>query len=103
MHLKPRWQEDIEESQWLEFLHAFTNVKNLYLSKGIVPRITPVLQELVEGRLAKVLPALALQGLFLEEPLSGPVQDTTENFVALQQLFGLPIVISHWDRTEHKR
>ena len=102
IHSRPCWQEDIEGSQWLELLHAFTNVKNLYLSKGVFPRITPALQELVGERLAEVLPAL--EGLFLEEPqLSGPVQETIQNFVELRQLSGFPIAVSHWDRTEHKR
>jgi hypothetical protein len=38
-----RWQDDVENDQWLEILHPFTTVKNLYLSKGVVPRIAPAL------------------------------------------------------------
>jgi hypothetical protein len=108
IYSRPCWQDDIENDQWLELLHPFTTVKNLYLSKGVVPRIAFALQELVGQRLTEVLPAL--QGLLLEpeepcplglveEPhLSGPVQENIEKFVALRQFFSHPIAISHWDR-----
>jgi hypothetical protein len=61
IYLRSRLQDDIENNQWLELLHPFTTVKNLYLSKGVVPRITLALQELVGQRLTEVLPTL--QGL----------------------------------------
>jgi hypothetical protein len=103
---RSRWQDDIENDQWLELLHPFTTVKNLYLSKGVVPRIALALQELVGQRLTEVLPAL--QDLLLEEPcplglveephLSGPVQENIEKFVASRLLSNHPIVVSHWDR-----
>ena len=66
-----RWPDDVENSQWLDILGPFTNVKNLYLSGGVVPRIAPALQELVEGRrsVAEVLPNL--ERLYLEEPHPG--------------------------------
>jgi len=35
----PDWQNDIENTQWLELLQPFTAVKNLYLSKGVAQRI----------------------------------------------------------------
>jgi hypothetical protein len=41
--LPPRWQDDIEDGQWLEVLHPFTNVKNLYISQELTPFITPAL------------------------------------------------------------
>jgi hypothetical protein len=62
---QPLWQDDIENSQWLELLQPFTAVKNLHLSREFTPRIVPALQELVKGRVAEVLPAL--QRLCLEE------------------------------------
>ena len=101
-----RWQDDVENDQWLELLHPFTTVKNLYLSKGVVPHIAPALQELVWHRPTEVLPAL--QGLLLEglwplglvedRSLSGPVLETIEKFVASRQLSGHPIAVSPWDR-----
>ena len=94
---RPRWQDDIESSQWLELLHPFTSVKALYLSWEFVPRIAPTLQELVGERVVEVLPAL--QGLFIEELLPpGPVQEAIGKFVAARQLAGHPIAISRWEK-----
>ena len=95
--LQLHWQDDIECSQWLELLRAFTAVKDLYLSQEFAPRIAPALQELVEGRATEVLPAL--QNLFLEEPQqSGPVKEAVGQFVAARQLSGHPISVFPWDR-----
>ena len=102
IHSRSCWQEDIEGSQWLELLHAFMNVKSLYLSEGVVPRIEPALRELVEKNKTEILPVL--EGLFLEEPHpSGPVQESIEKFVTSRQLSSHPIAISHWDRKHHKQ
>jgi hypothetical protein len=71
--LQPRWQDDIENVQWLELLQPFTTVKALYLSRDIAARIAPALGELVGARATEWLPAL--QSLLLEELRpSGPVQ-----------------------------
>jgi hypothetical protein len=91
------WQDDIETSQWQEFLRPFTTVKSLYISQEFVPRIAPTLQELAGETVTEVLPFL--QTLFLEEPLpSGPVQETIGQFVAARQLSGHPVAVSHWER-----
>ena len=87
------WQDDIENSQWLEVLHLFTAVKGLYISSEFTPRIAPALQELVEERVTEVLPTL--QSLFLEEPLpSRLVRTAIEDFVAARQFAGHPIAVS---------
>lgn len=91
----PLWDDDIENIQWLELLHPFTTVKALYLSRNIIARIAPSLEELVGERSTEVLPAL--RSLFLEEEKpSEPVQKAIDNFVATRQLSNHPIVISHW-------
>jgi hypothetical protein len=101
-HSQLRWQDDVENSQWLELLQPFTAVKELYLSRGFAPCIAPVLQELVGERVGEVLPAL--QSLFLEElHPSGPVQEAIEKFVAVRQLSSHPISVSHWDREQDRR
>jgi hypothetical protein len=90
------WQDDIEGSQWLELLRPFTAVKDLYISKEFVPRIAPILQELVGERAADVLPAL--QTLFLTEtPSLRPVRKGIRQFVAARQLASHPIAVSRWD------
>jgi len=71
---RPLWQDDIENSQWLELLQPFTAVKNLHLSREFTPRIVPALQELVNEEMTDVLPAL--QCLCLEEDhRSGPIRE----------------------------
>ena len=97
LSLPPHWKDDIEDGQWLEVLHPFTSVKNLYLSRKLTQSIAPALQELVGERAIEVLPAL--QSLFLEEVHpSGPVEEAIGKFVAARQLAGHPIIVSHWDR-----
>ena len=91
------WKDDIEDTEWLDLLHPFTAVKNLYLSEQFAPRIAPVLQELTGERTTEVFPAL--QNLFLEgfQP-SEPVQEGIARFISARQLINHPVVISVWDR-----
>ena len=94
IHSPPHWQDDIETDQWLELLDPFKNVKSLYLSEGIVPRIAPAIQKLVEERVAGNLPGL--DSLFLEDShpsgpidesyISKPVQEAIGTFIAARQL-----------------
>jgi hypothetical protein len=76
-----RWQDDNENTLWLDLLRSFVALKNLYLSEEFVPRIAPALQELVGGRTTEVLPTL--ENIFLEgfQP-SGPLHEGIEKFVA---------------------
>ena len=91
------WENDIENSQWLELLHLFIALKDLYLSSRIMPRIVPALQELVEERETEVLPAL--QTLFLEKTFSSEhVQQCIGQFVAARQVSGHPITVSRWKK-----
>ena len=90
------WQDDIEDSQWLELLHPFLAVKYLYLSKEFAPRIAPCLQELVGGRTTEVLPALQI--IFLEKlHPSGPSEEAIGKFVAARRLSNNHFVaVSEW-------
>ena len=60
--LGPQWQDDMENTQWIDFLHPFIAVKDLYLSEELAPLVALALRESVEA--ADVLPAL--QNLFFE-------------------------------------
>ena len=92
---QPDWNDDIESGLWLQLLHPFTAVKNLYLSEKIALRIGPALQELVEGRTTEVFPAL--QDIFLEGfESTGPVQEGIGKFVAARQVTSPSIVLSSW-------
>ena len=93
---RPDWQDNIENSLWLELLRPFIAVKNLYLSKEFAPRIVPFLREQVGERTTEVLPTL--QNIFLERlEMSGPVQEGIEEFVARRQA-SHHITVSHWNR-----
>jgi len=84
------WQDDMEDTQWLDLLHPFTSVKDLALSEGSVPFVAPALQELSGERVTEVLPAL--ENLFLEGPLqSGPVKRA----IRARQLSGCPVTVRH--------
>ena len=93
----PDWQDNIENTLWLELLHPFASVKNLYLSEEFSRRIVPALQELVGGGTTEVLPIL--QNIFLEEiQSSGPVQEGIGQFVATRQVTSHPVAIHRWNR-----
>jgi hypothetical protein len=98
LHIRERsnsileWQDDIEDSQWLELLQPFTGVKKLYLYKEFAPRIAPSLQELVGGRTTEVLPAL--RRLCLEKHHPGPYEEAIKKFVAARWLSNHPVAIS---------
>jgi hypothetical protein len=94
-YLPAHWHDNIENVLWLELLHPFRTVKNLYLNKKVAPRIVPALQELIGSRATEVLPNL--QNIFLQglEP-SGPVQEGIQQFVATRQVISNAIAVSPW-------
>jgi len=93
----PDWQDNVENTLWLESLRSFVAVKNLYLSEEFGPRIAPALQKLVGERTAEVLPTL--ENIFLQgfQP-SGPLYEGIEEFVAARRLTSRPVTVSRWDR-----
>ncbi|KAI0287731.1 hypothetical protein BC826DRAFT_1108236 [Russula brevipes] len=93
----PTWLHSVGNSQWLDFLHQFTTVKNLYLSDELSLHVAPVFRELVaEGR-TDVLPTL--QNLFLggRRP-SRRVQEAIEQFLAARRHSGCPVAVHHCER-----
>jgi hypothetical protein len=94
------WQDDIENSQWLELFRPFTSVKHLYISWKFTPSIAPALQELSGEGGTEVLPAL--RSLFLEGPDSSVdsrlAQERIGPFISARQLAGHPIAVSRWER-----
>jgi hypothetical protein len=94
--LQPRWQDDIESNQWLELLHPFTDVKDLFLCQKYARRIAPALQELIGEGAKEVLPSLQsihLWGL----QMSGVVPKLIEQFVTARHVSGHPIAVIPWD------
>jgi len=89
--------DDVENMVWLQLLHRFATVKNLYLSKKFVSHIASALEELVGARTTEVLPAL--ENIFLEglQP-SGPLHEGIETFVTARRLTSHPVAVSRWDK-----
>jgi hypothetical protein len=85
-------------NRWLEFLPAFTAVKNLYLGVDIAPLILPALKDVTGESTAEVLPAL--QNLFLEEyfPPPKPIQKAIQQFTTVRQLAGRPVAVHNWKK-----
>ena len=100
--MRPRWQNNVENTLWLELLRPFAAMKNLYLDERIAERITPALQELVGARTTEVLPTL--ENIFLKRPQVGPsilFQEGIEKFFAARQLTNRPVTVSRWDGMPH--
>ena len=97
----PDWQDNVENSEWLELLHPFSAVKDLYISRLFTPLIGSALQELIGGRMTEVLPTL--RNIFLEglEP-SEPVQESVWQFVAARQV-SQHIAVSRWNNSWGQR
>jgi hypothetical protein len=95
LYRPPRWQDDVENTLWLDLLRSFVAVKNLYLSHKFVPRIGTALQELVGGRTTEVLPTL--ENIFLrgfQQP--GPLHEGIDKFVAARRLTSHPVAVYNW-------
>ena len=91
------WKDDIEAAEWLDLLHPFIAVKNLYLSKQFASRIAPALQELTGERTTEVFPALQnlfLQGFYPRKP----VQEGIAQFISARKLANQPVDISVWNK-----
>lgn len=96
------WQDNIEIVAWLELLHPFTGVKNLYISKKFGPRIAPALQELVGGRTTEVMPVL--QKIFLEGlESSGIIHEGIGQFIAARQVTSHPVTVTCWEEQNGER
>ena len=95
--LQPCRLNDVENSLWIQLLHPFVAVKNLYLGEEFVPRFAAALQELVGRGMTEVLPTL--ENFFLEGfQLLGPLHEGIEKFVAARRLTSHCVTISRWDR-----
>ena len=91
------WQGETEISQWREFLHPFTYVKDMTLQfEDSIQLVAPALQELTGERATEALPAL--QNLFVKThdwQRLGPIKEAIEQFIATRQLYGLPVTVHY--------
>jgi hypothetical protein len=83
------------KNAWLDLLHFFTTVENLYLSEELASRVALALQELDSEQVTVILPALKY--IFIESlGPSGPVQ--FEKFIVARELSGHPVAVQPWWR-----
>jgi len=86
---------DMGITPWLEFLHVFTTVENLYLSMRLALCIAPALQELAGEGVTEVLPAL--QTIFIKKRGASEVkiiQEVMGKFVSARELSGHPVAVN---------
>ncbi|KAH9957188.1 hypothetical protein BC827DRAFT_1157363 [Russula dissimulans] len=88
------WKDDVRDAQWLELLHPFTALKNLYLTDGIAQHFCSALQAISGKRTTEVLPAL--RNIFVQGSSLEPVQEAIRTFVAARRLSRHPVVVNHW-------
>jgi hypothetical protein len=89
-----RWQDDIENAQWVELLRPFAFVKDLVLCRQLVRLVVPVLGELAGERIAEELPAL--RNIFVKGFLpsgSLPWQKVIGQFITARQNSGHPVSV----------
>jgi hypothetical protein len=95
----PLIEDDVENTQWLELLHPFSNVMDLHLSGKVATCIAPALQELAGELVTEILPTL--QNIFLDGFYREPelVRKAIWEFVTARQLSGCPVAIHQrsWD------
>jgi hypothetical protein len=90
------WEEDMENSQWLELLRAFTSIKDLFLYEKLFGLVAPALEELAGENIAELLPTL--QNLFLQGPLPSELfNKAIGEFISARQLSDCPVTVHHRD------
>jgi len=95
--VRPQWDDDMENAQWLELLKPFSASKNLYLHKELVPRVGRALQELAEE---PVGPLPEVHNIFTLGSLpSETVRESFGKFVSQRELSGRPVAVhAGWSR-----
>jgi hypothetical protein len=89
----PDWQDDIENTQWMEVFQPFTTVQDLHLSKQVASRVAPALQELAGERVVHVLPNLQNLFAFGLQPLAPEPIQAIAQFIAAKKLAGYPVAL----------
>jgi len=96
-----QWQNEVENTHWMDLLRPCITVKDLVLDEAVVLYVTSALQDLVRERVREILPAL--QNIFLEGfRSSGPFPEGIVKFIAARELSGRPVIINY-RKTKQKR
>ena len=94
-----RWQGEIEDIQWREFLHPFAYVKKMSLEgEATIQLIVTALPELAGEEATEILPALRNLSLMTYDwQPSGLVKGAIEQFIAARQIYGRPATVQYQD------
>ena len=93
-HLLQEWQEDMEDSQWLDLLRPFMAVESFHVTEYLGLFTASALQEVTGRRTTEILPALCslfLQGLGPSAFLQGALRQ----FLAARWSTSHPVTICH--------
>jgi hypothetical protein len=94
IYINRSWKDDVETAQWLELLHPFISMKDLFLHDQSIQHVAPALEQLAGEGATEVIPAL--QNLLIEGPQpSEPVKKSIGKFVAACQLSDHPVSVHH--------
>ena len=93
---RQHWEDDMENSQWLELLRPFTATKDLFVYEELFGLIAPALEELAGEGVMGVLPAL--QNIFLQGPKpSERIKKSIGEFIAARQVLDSPVTVYQRD------
>ena len=93
----PQWRDDMENTQWIDLLHPFITVKDLYLSVELAPLVALALRESVGA--ADVLPEL--QNIFFEGlESSSYFQAVIVPFITARESSKRPVAIHYSKRKD---
>jgi hypothetical protein len=95
LHSRPGWQDDMENTDWLDLLQPFTGAKEVFLSETIAESVAPVLKKLPVERVTGVMPTLRNVYLTGVRP-SRPVREAFQLFIAARQHFTHATAVYHW-------
>ena len=90
-------QEEMDGTQWLELLHPFSAVTNLYLSNRLSQYVLPALHHHEEEGLGIIEVLPALQNLLIEDFVPWlPVRGEIREFVDARVRSGHPMSVYRW-------
>ena len=85
LQLDPGWKDDMDNTDWLRFLHPFARVKTLHGSKQLAGRIALALDSVSDELVTEVLPSLDTLKL-VDQP-----EESVQQFIARRRLSGRPV------------
>ncbi|KAH9980528.1 hypothetical protein BJV74DRAFT_101934 [Russula compacta] len=94
---RPRWQDDLDATQWVELFQLFSAVKTLRLSKETQSFVLRAMREFTGENLTEVLPQL--HDLFVEDLRpSQPIQESIKPFLAACRRSDNAVAVHRWER-----